>query len=125
MSHRIELHDDILEWDMEVSGDDIGADAPQIRALDKALRMWRHVTDLDVVEFSTTAALVFTYEVKHKDTREVVGVWDFNGDLRNPTVTIDAPDPWKITELIREDVGDATIVAVAELGMSSMVVKFF
>ena len=125
MSHQIESRDTVLEWEIEVSEEDTEADAPQIRAMDKALRTWRDETDLDEVEFSTTAELVFTYEVKHKDGRVVVGVWDFTGDLNNPTVTIDAPDPWKITELIRLDVENATIEAVGELGMSSMVVKFF
>ena len=125
MSHQIESRDAVMEWEIEVSGEDTEADAPQIRAMDKALRTWKDATDLDVVEFSTTAELVFTYEVKHKDGRVVVGVWDFTGDLHNPTVTIDAPDPWKTTELIRLDVENATIGAVGELGMSSMVVKFF
>ena len=125
MSHKIELHDAVLEWEIEVSKEDTGADDPAIRAMDKALRTWKDETDLDEVEFSTTAALVFTYEVKHKDTRVVVGVWDFTGDPKNPTVTIDAPDPWRITELFRSDVGEATIRAVILLGMSSMAVKFF
>lgn len=124
MSHKIELHNSVLEWEIEVSEVGVAASASEIRALDKALRRWKKATDLDTVEFSTTAELVFSYEVKLKDAREVVGVWDFSEDLKDPTVTIASPDRWRLTELIRPDMRNATADAVRELGMSSMVVTF-
>ena len=124
MSHKLTSHNSVLDWEIEIAEEDTAANAPEIRALDQALRNWRLETELDVVEFSTTAELVFTFEVKHKDSRVIVGVWDFTEDRQNPTVTIDAPDPWKITELLRLDIRDAIVEAVKNLGMSSMIVEF-
>ena len=124
MSDILQLHCDVLEWTIT------GTSATEtndrfIRALDIALREWRQRTALDTFEISETTPLVYAYEIKHTDLREVSGSIDFTGDPLNPLININCPDLWDIDELFREEVRDPIINVVANLGLTSLDVKFF
>ncbi len=80
---------------------------------------------MDTFEFAETAPLVFSYEFKHTDLREVIGAVDFSGNVDDPKVTISAPDLWEISEFLRIDMKIAIVNAVKNLGMTSLIVTFF
>lgn len=100
------------------------ADNPVVKELDSELRRWGRATQLASFEFKATAPLVFAYEIDHDDTRHMEGVFDFNANPLDPTITIDCPDPWALSEFLRARLRDALIRAVVDFGMTDLEVTF-
>lgn len=99
-------------------------DNPVVKELDSELRRWGEATQLTSFEFRETAPLVFNYEIDHDDTRHIEGVFDFTANPLDPTITIDCPDPWALSEFLRARLRDAIIQAVVKFGMTDLEVTF-
>lgn len=125
MAHRVEIHDRTFESLVLIfDSGEIGSDNRTVQAIDKALRAWRKVSDLDEFNFTRTNSGLFSYEIKHKDQREWTGQVNFNDNTVDPHIFMVRADNWTLRESERPDLRAAIIDAVNKLDLVSIEVTF-